>query len=191
MNSLTDMGRRILVLGCPGSGKSTFARKLYECTGIPLTHLDNIWWKADRTHITRDEFDSKLEKLLREDAWILDGDYSRTYEIRIRACDTIIFLDYSEETCMRGIVERVGTYRTDIPWSEQRLDPELAEIVRNYRRENRPSVYALMEKYPMKRSYVFQKRLQAEAWLQGLHSAQCNSSGRQIKTGIVLNPINL
>ena len=60
----TEIGNRIIVLGCSGSGKSTFARRLHACTNLPLIHLDNVWWKADRTHISRKEFDHRLEKLL-------------------------------------------------------------------------------------------------------------------------------
>ena len=110
-------GNKILVLGCSGSGKSTFSRKLAARTGLPLIHLDNIWWRPDQTHITREEFDQKLNEILHDDFWIIDGNYSRTYEERIRACDTIIFLDYSEEVCMDGITRRVGQDRPDIPWT--------------------------------------------------------------------------
>ena len=101
-------GNRIMIVGCPGSGKSSLARDLHEKTGLPLIHLDNIWWKPDRTHITREEFDSRLQTILQEKQWIIDGDYSRTYEPRFSACDTVIFLDFSEEACMDGIRERIG-----------------------------------------------------------------------------------
>ena len=107
--------KKIIVLGCSGSGKSTFAIKLHEKLGLPLYHLDNIWWKADRTHISREEFDEKLDGLTKLDSWIIDGDYSRTYEKRIVACDTIFFLDYSEDVCMDGIAGRVGQKRPDMP----------------------------------------------------------------------------
>ena len=162
----TDIGEKIVVLGCPGSGKSTFARSLHERSGLPLIHLDNIWWRADRTHISREAFDSRLKALLAGERWIIDGDYSRTYEMRIRACDTVIFLDFDEEACMRGIAERVGKHREDIPWTEDRLDPELVALVRSYRRDNRPVVYALIEKYPGKRSIVFKTRAQAWEWME-------------------------
>ena len=83
---------RIIVIGAPGSGKSTLSVKLREKTGLPLWHLDNIWWKPDRTHITREAFDERLAALLKTDAWIIDGSYSRTFEPRIKACDTVILL---------------------------------------------------------------------------------------------------
>ena len=127
-------GHKIIVLGCPGSGKSTFSKKLQVMTGLPLIHLDNIWWKSDRSHISRDKFDQKLDEILQEDRWIVDGDYSRTYEVRFKSCDTVFFLDYSFDECMDVIKERVGKERTDIPWTEQELDTELVELVENYKR---------------------------------------------------------
>ena len=96
------------LLGCSCSGKITFAIKLHE----------------------------KLDGLTKLDSWIIDGDYSRTYEKRIVACDTIFFLDYSEDVCMDGIAGRVGQKRPDMPWTEDELDPELIELVRNYGKEN-------------------------------------------------------
>lgn len=162
----TDVGDRIIVLGCSGSGKSTFSRKLRDLTGLPLYPLDQIWWNADRTHIARDEFDCRLRDVMRTERWILDGDYSRTYEMRFAACDTVIFLDYPTEVCMDGIVGRVGTVREDIPWTENRLDPELVKLVQDYREQNRPVVYELMKRYPKERTFVFSSRQEANHWLR-------------------------
>ena len=61
-----DIGKKIIILGCCGSGKSVFAKKLNEKTGLPLYHLDNIYWNDDRTHISRYEFDNKLEELIKK-----------------------------------------------------------------------------------------------------------------------------
>ncbi len=163
-----SIGDRILILGCPGSGKSTLARALAARTGLPLVHLDNIWWRADGTHIPREDFDRALDGLLRGEKWIMDGDYSRTYEVRIRAADTVIFLDYPEAVCMDGIRARVGQPRPDMPWAETALDPELVTLVQNYRRDNQPTVLALLQKYPDKQAIVFTDRAQADRWLAEL-----------------------
>lgn len=172
------LGERVIILGCSGSGKSTLAATLHEVTGLPLIHLDNIWWKPDRTHISRDEFDLKLQEILQKKEWIIDGDYSRTYGPRIACCDTVIFLDYSEEVCMQGITGRVGKHRDDIPWSEDTLDPYLVQQVQSYREENRPVILSLMEKYPDRQLLVFRTREETEEWLKGFAAG-----------GILLRPL--
>lgn len=160
-----SIGNRILILGCPGSGKSTFARALGEKTGLPVVHLDNIWWRADGSHISREEFDRALAELLAGERWIMDGDYSRTYEVRVRAADTVIFLDYPEAVCMAGIAARVGQNRPDMPWTESTLDPALVSMVQSYARDNRPQVLSLLQRYPDKRSLIFTGREEAARWL--------------------------
>ena len=162
------LGQKIIILGCSGSGKSTFARALAAKTGLPLIHLDNVWWRADGTHISREDFDRTLSELLRGEKWIMDGDYSRTYEVRVRAADTVIFLDYPEEVCMAGIIARVGQKRPDIPWTESTLDPELVALVQNYRRDDRPVLLSLLQKYPDKQALIFTSRDQAARWLSEL-----------------------
>ncbi len=160
--------KRVLVLGCPGSGKSSFARKLHQLTKLPLTHLDNIFWKEDKTHISREEFDEKLDEILKQEYWIIDGDYQRTYEVRIRACDTIFFLDYDEKTCIKGIEERIGKKREDMPWIEEETDPKLIEIIRNYKRGRVPVLQKLFQRYHDKTVIIFHTRSEAEEWLKDL-----------------------
>lgn len=162
------IGHRIIILGCPGSGKSTFARALAARTGLPLVHLDNVWWRADGTHVSREEFDRALAALLQDERWILDGDYSRTYEVRIQAADTVVFLDYPESVCMAGITARVGEVRPDMPWTETALDPELVALVQNYARDDRPQVLSLLQKYPDKQALIFTSRQEADRWLTQL-----------------------
>lgn len=166
MEGQKNIGRKILIIGCPGSGKSTFAKRLHGQSGIPLFHLDNVWWKPDKTHITRAEFDDRLDALLRQPEWIVDGNYSRTLEKRVLACDTVIFLDYPEDVCMEGIAERIGKARTDCPFTETEPDPELTETVRNYRTDCRPEVLSLMERYPDRCWLVLENRPQADSWLR-------------------------
>ena len=70
--------KRIIVIGSPGSGKSTFSRKLNILTNIPLYHLDLIWHKPDKTNVTKEVFDKDLFEILKQDSWIIDGNYQRT-----------------------------------------------------------------------------------------------------------------
>lgn len=157
-----------MVTGCPGSGKSVFSVKLHEKTGLPIYHLDNVWWKPDRTHVTRGEFDAALSSILENDEWIVDGSYSRTFEPRVAACDTVILLDYDTDVCMQGITERVGQARPDIPWTEQTLDPELVELVKTYKERNIPVLSELFRRYADRTILVFHSRAEAQRWLDAL-----------------------
>ena len=167
-----DRMKKIIVLGCSGSGKSTFAIRLQKITKLPLYHLDNIWWKPDRTHISRDEFDRKLDDLVNHDNWIIDGDYSRTYEKRIAACDTVFFLDYDVEVCLQGIRDRVGKERRDIPWTDNKLDPELVKLVKNYETEDKPVLIELFNKYSDKDIIMLHSREEANALLKNMITDQ-------------------
>ena len=74
--------RKAIIIGCPGSGKSTFARKLRDTTGLPLYYLDMLWHKPDKTTVPEDEFDASLQDILKRDRWIIDGNYQRTLAVR-------------------------------------------------------------------------------------------------------------
>ena len=163
------IGRKIIVVGSSGSGKSTFARRLHECTGLPLTHLDLLWWRPDATNVPREEFDRALDEVLRRDEWIIDGLYTRTLETRLLACDTVIFLDLPEVECLRGIEQRVGTKRPDIPWVEERVEPELVELVRDFHARKRGMLLELLAQHPEKQVLTFTSRADADAWLKSVH----------------------
>ena len=134
-------------------------------TGLPLISLDNIWWKPDRTNSSREEFDAAHEAILKTGEWIIDGSYSRTFEPRIRACDTVILLDYDTDVCMQGIIDRVGKTRPDIPWTEQTLDPELVAIVKTYKERNNPVLSELFRRFADREILIFRTRDEADQWL--------------------------
>ncbi len=158
--------KKVIIIGCPGAGKSYFAKKLHSVTGIPLYHLDLIWHKPDKTHISRPEFDETLKRIFQEDAWIMDGDFSRTMEMRMQACDTIILFDIPYEICMQGIREREGTKRDDMSWEVMEADAMFLNEVKNYIPEQRPKVYQLLDKYKRdKEIIIFRTREEAENWL--------------------------
>ena len=85
--------QRAIIIGSPGAGKSVFARKLRDASGLPLYYLDKIWHKPDQTNISCEEFDLKLQDILRRERWIIDGNYQRTMEMRMRECDMVFLLD--------------------------------------------------------------------------------------------------
>ena len=158
---------KILIIGCPGAGKTTFATRLKDKLALPLFHLDAIWHKADRTHISRQEFDRKLEELLSLEAFILDGNYSRTLARRMAACDTVFLFDLPTELCLAGALSRLGIKRNDIPFVDTTLDPHLQEEIIQFREKNLPEIYALLEAYrDTKTIIIFKSREEAECYLE-------------------------
>ena len=159
--------KRIIVIGSPGAGKSTFARMLRDKTGLPLVYLDMIWHLPDRTTITKDEFDKRLIEILETDSWIIDGNYGRTIEIRLKYCDTVFLLDYPLDVCLAGAEERVGKQREEIPWVEEELDEEFRQWIIDFPNTKLPQIYDLLGQYGKgKEIHIFHSRDDANKYLE-------------------------
>lgn len=159
--------RKVIVIGCPGSGKSTFSRALHKVTGIPLYHLDMMYWNADRTTVDRTVFRERLEEVIQKDEWIIDGNYGTTMELRLEACDTVFFLDYPVDVCLEGIRERKGKKREDMPWiePENEEDNEFIDFIKSYNAESRPKVMELLNRYSSKNIHIFRSRNEADEFV--------------------------
>ena len=160
--------QKVLVIGAPGSGKSTFSRALAEKTSLPLVHLDLLYCNADQIPGKREVFLSRLEEVLQGDAWIIDGHYKSTLQERLAACDTVFFLDYETDVCLSGIRARRGKARSDLPWVETAEDTELLAFVRAFPTESRPRVLALLFAQRDKTVHIFRSRAEASAFLAKL-----------------------
>ena len=161
--------KRIIVIGCPGAGKSTFARRLRDKTGLPLYYLDRLFHRPDRTTVTREEFDQKLQEILKTDNWIIDGNYQRTLPMRFEACTDVFLLDFPLELCLEGAADRIGTIRDDMPWVEQEFDPEFRQYILDFPKDQLPRIYELVEKYRDSRCItIFHSREEADRWFESL-----------------------
>lgn len=160
--------KKIIIIGCPGAGKSTFAKALHNKLGLPLYHLDMIWHNPDRTNITREEFDARLCDIFKKDEWIIDGNYNRTLEIRFKECDTVFFLDLSTDVCVESVRSRIGKPRDDMPWAEDDFDPEFLEYIKNFPKDMLPKIYELLAEYKNKNIVVFNTRKQVNEYLENM-----------------------
>lgn len=110
------IGRRVVVTGLAGSGKSTFSRSLATRTGLPLIHLDLHYWKPGWVAPTDGEWREKQRRVLAGDAWIADGNYHETLELRLERADTIVVLDTPWPVCVgRALVRGVRRSGVEMP----------------------------------------------------------------------------
>lgn len=157
---------KVIIIGCPGSGKTTFAEKLQKRTGLPLYYLDAIWHKPDRTHIPREEFDRRISDIFATPKWIIDGNYNRTIEMRLKECDTVFLFDLPTEVCIQGATERLGKGRYDVPWIEKELNPEFEDFIKEFAEKSLPRIYELIEKYISKKQVIiFKSREDADEYI--------------------------
>ena len=140
--------KKISVIGCPGSGKSFLSKKLSEILNITCYHLDKIYWLPNWNHLSKEEFDETLDKLLSNDSFIIDGNFNRTLEKRFEKSDLIIFLDLKTRICLKNEKKRRGKKREDFPdFLEEKVDDEFVLFIKNFNKNNKPRILELINKY--------------------------------------------
>ena len=137
--------KRVLVIGCGGSGKSTFAQRLAQKTRLPVIHLDTLYWKPGWTETPRAQWQQMIRQLTAEDAWIMDGNYGGSLDLRLAQCDTVILLDMPTLTCLSRVLKRRlgfhGRSRPDMaPGCPERLGVGFAWWILTYRRRRLPGI---------------------------------------------------
>jgi adenylate kinase family enzyme len=166
--------RRVLVIGSGGAGKSTFASQLGERTGLPVIHLDALFWRAGWRETPREEWAARVEELLAADAWIMDGNYGGTLARRLAACDTVVFLDFPRALCLWRVVLRRARYRgrarPDMAEDcNERLTWEFVRWIWTYTRERRPGVLKrLSELREGQKAHVLRSPREARRFLEEL-----------------------
>ena len=137
--------QRILVIGCGGAGKSTFARALGAATGLPVIHLDRHFWKPNWQPTAVDEWCTVVAELASRDTWIMDGNYGGSLAIRLRRADAVVFFDFDRLTCVWGVIRRrwslqSGTRPDMAPGCAERLSLKFLRWIWSYPRESRPRI---------------------------------------------------
>ncbi len=122
-----------------GVGKSTFSKQLGEILNLNVHHLDTLYWKPGWVEASLEEFSQKQNEIVKEDEWIIEGNYSNTYDIRMKRADTIIYLELPLRVCLYRVITRflknLGKNRSDMgEGCTEKLDyPFLKFIITTYK----------------------------------------------------------
>lgn len=163
-----------MLIGSGGSGKSTLAVKLGERLGLRVTHLDTLYWKPGWIETPKDEWREIVRELVTGEAWIIDGNYSGTMDIRFAACDTVIFLDFPRITCVFRAIKRRVNYRKRIrpdmaEGCSEKLDWEYLKWIWTYPARNRKRILlTLKELERNKQVFILRSNKDIKIFLSGL-----------------------
>lgn len=171
--------KKVVVIGSGGSGKSTFAHELGERTGIEVIHLDREYWRPNWEKTPVDEWEPKVAAMLERDSWIMDGNFGGTREMRLRAADTIIFLDLPRRVCLWRILKRTlkyyGRSRPDMTEGcNERFDLEFVLWVWNYPKATRNRVLTALDEFPDKTLVRLRSNSEIIEYLDGVNTEDGN-----------------
>jgi adenylate kinase family enzyme len=162
--------RRVVVLGSGGSGKSWLASELGRRTGLPVVHLDRIFWAPGWVERDTEEARAELREEVARDEWIIEGNFlNRLGAERLERADTVVFLDLPRLTCLRRALWRRlrNEERADLPEGcPESWDPAFYRWIWNYPRADRPEALALLHGVGAT-VHRLRTRREVDAWLAG------------------------
>ncbi len=143
--------RRVLVIGCAGAGKTTFATALAQITGLPLIYLDRHYWQPGWIPTPEGAWHQRVSDLAQQDSWIMDGNYSNSLAVRLARCDAVVFLDLPRLTCLWAVLRRVvvsqSVRRPDLPdGCPETVDWEFLRWIWNFPAQSRPRIVQALER---------------------------------------------
>lgn len=169
--------QRVVVIGCSGAGKSTFARRLGDITGLPVTHIDQLFWQAGWVERPKDSYLERLAAVVAEDRWIIEGVNASTLDLRLPRTDLLIWLQRGRLACLwrvaRRVVRNYGRVRPDMaPGCAEKLpEPEFLTYIWTFGTRIAPRIEAAIDRHDMHaRTVRLTSDRAAQAWLEGLKS---------------------
>lgn len=169
--------KKVLVLGCCGSGKSTFSKQLSEITGLPIIHLDQHFFAPNWVEPTTEKWEEKVRQLCQQDFWIMDGNYGGTLHIRLKEADTIIYLDNGTASSLYRVIKRIikhyGKVRPDMaPGCKERFDLEFLFYVLHFNQVKKPSILKRVHKNKTTENFlILSSNSERSKFLQSCSSA--------------------
>jgi adenylate kinase family enzyme len=144
--------QRVLVLGSSGAGKSTFALKLGAITGLPVIHIDQLYWGAGWVPVPRELYLQRMREALAPDCWIMEGNSPSTLDLRMPRADRVILFNRSRLACVARIARRVattyGAVRPDMaPGCPEKFDWEFLKFVWNYPKKDWHELIGAIDRY--------------------------------------------
>ncbi|MCV6592869.1 MAG: AAA family ATPase [Silicimonas sp.] len=169
--------QRVMIIGQPGAGKSTLARRLGARTGLPVVHIDLIHWQPGWVERDRAEKTRLCRAVHAREEWIFEGGHSSTWDDRLARCDTLIWLDFPLWLRLWRVITRTlrdyGRSRADLPENcPERFDPDFYRFIWRTRNRSRARMRSLFDTAPAeKRKIRLSTRSQVRAFLQGIEGA--------------------
>lgn len=166
--------KRVAIIGCSGTGKSTFARRLYHETGLPVIHLDREFWRSGWVFDNSDANIVRIrDRFEEEEEWIADGNYASTMRARLARADTVFFFDYPTHVCLWRVFWRVwrnrGRDRPDCgEGCPERFNGEFFRFVFNFRRKSRGELVDILSEFDHLQVFHFTSPRDFDAQMQRL-----------------------
>ncbi|WP_328612239.1 DNA topology modulation protein FlaR [Amycolatopsis sp. NBC_00345] len=164
--------RRVLIFGCSGSGKSTLARRLAARLDVPVTHLDRLYWRPGWVEAPLADFRAAQAAAVRTDGWVIEGNYSKTLDIRFPLADTVVFLDVSRWTSLHRVLSRTLRERgrdTQAPGCVSKVDLEFVRWIWGWRASHRSRLLGrIAAEAPTARQVLLGSAREVEAFLRSV-----------------------
>lgn len=165
--------KRVLIIGSAGSGKTTFSKKLSSILEIPIVHLDKEYWQPSWQKPPHEEWVKKVECLIEQETWILDGNYGSTLDQRLQRAELVIFLDYKRSVCLKSVIRRTfqncGRQRDDLgKGCIEKVDFKFLKWVWDFPKKYRPRILELLNQHTNVQVIQFKNRKEAACFLNTL-----------------------